>query len=302
MQPREEYNTILEDIKTFSGRMFDKHGNLPHVGRRPQVSDVEIIALSTWQAVKRCESESEFFRHLQDWMPELAQSLGTRRNYNGRRRFLWLVTEDIRRRMAVKTDEGEPAVYLVDSMPMPSCRNARARRCRVTMEDEDAASDYGYCAAQKAYYFGRKLHALCSPTGVIHSYDLSKASVHDLHYLKDVREMFENCVIIGDKGYISKEVRVDLFNYARIELVVPYRCNQKDYVPQPHEFRRLRKRIETDFSQLIEVMEIRCNYAKRLPGYFMRVCSKITAFTLLQYENRKAGRPIGHIKSCPLIA
>ena len=31
------------------------------------------------------------------------------------------------------------------------------------------------------------LHAVCGLSGVIHSYDLSKASVHDLNYMKDVK-------------------------------------------------------------------------------------------------------------------
>ena len=38
---------------------------------------------------------------------------------------------------------------------------------------------------QEPDYFGYKLHALCGLSGVIHSYDLSKASVADLHYMKD---------------------------------------------------------------------------------------------------------------------
>ena len=36
----------------------------------------------------------------------------------------------------------------------------------------------------------KKLHALCGLSGVIHSYDLSKASVADLHYVKDVKYTF----------------------------------------------------------------------------------------------------------------
>jgi len=50
--------------------------------------------------------------------------------------------------------------------------------------------DFGFCASQNMYYFGYKLHALCGLSGVIHSYDLSKASVADLHYMKDVKPTF----------------------------------------------------------------------------------------------------------------
>ena len=47
--------------------------------------------------------------------------------------------------------------------------------------------DFGYCASQNTYYFGYKLHALCGLNGVIHSYDLSKASVYNPDYMKDVK-------------------------------------------------------------------------------------------------------------------
>ena len=44
------------------------------------------------------------------------------------------------------------------------------------------ALDFGFCASQNAYYYGYKLHAICGYNGVIHSYDLSKASVADINY------------------------------------------------------------------------------------------------------------------------
>ena len=54
----------------------------------------------------------------------------------------------------------------------------------------DKAPNYGYCASQGKHYYGYKLHSLCGLSGVIHSYSLTKASVHDIHYLKDVKLTF----------------------------------------------------------------------------------------------------------------
>ena len=58
-------------------------------------------------------------------------------------------------------------------------------------------------------------------------FDLTKASVHDIHYLKDVKCNFQNCTIIGDRGYIGAAIQLDLFEKANIKLEVPYRSNQK---------------------------------------------------------------------------
>ena len=64
--------------------------------------------------------------------------------------------------------------------------------------------------------FGYKLHVLCGLSGVIHSYDLSRASVQDITYLKDIKSLYRDCSIFGDKEYIGTEVQLDLFEAADI--------------------------------------------------------------------------------------
>ena len=80
--------------------------------------------------------------------------------------------------------------------------HTRGKRCKMgTNSDYAKAPDFGYCASQGIYFFGYKLHALCGLSGVIHSYELSKASVHDINYLKDIKQVYHDCNIFGDKGY-----------------------------------------------------------------------------------------------------
>ncbi len=64
------------------------------------------------------------------------------------------------------------------------------------------------------------------------SFDISPSWVHGIHFLKDIREQMSDCTLIRDKGYLSTEVQIDLFNYANISLDTPMRENQKDYTPQ----------------------------------------------------------------------
>ena len=158
------------------------------------------------------------------------------------------------------------------------------------------APDFGFCASQNTYYFGYKLHALCGLSGVIHSYDLSKASVADLHYMKDVKHTYHDCSIYGDKGYIGADVQLDLFETAHIRLECPYRLNQKDWKPTFIPFAKARKRIETIFSQLTDQFLVIRNYAKITNGLFARIIGKISALTILQYVNFINDKPIGRIK------
>ena len=125
------------------------------------------------------------------------------------------------------------------------------------------------------YYYGYKLHAVCGLSGVIHFFDLTKASVHDIHYLKDVKVDYSNCTVIGDRGYISAQVQLDLFETANIRLEVPYRCNQKEWKPTFPAFAKARKRIETLFSQLCDQFMIIRNYAKDTDGLFAGLSGRL---------------------------
>lgn len=79
------------------------------------------------------------------------------------------------------------------------------------------------------YYYGYKFYSLCGISGVIHSYDITAANVHDLQYLKDVQWEYHDYTILGNKGNLSAPVKLDLFKTANITLDIPYRLNQKTW-------------------------------------------------------------------------
>ena len=83
----------------------------------------------------------------------------------------------------------------------------------------EQSPNHGYCAAQKTHYFAYKLHAVCTASGVFKAFDITQASVHDIQYLNDVKTQFSNCVLIGDRGYLSRQYQQDLFDDNSIELV-----------------------------------------------------------------------------------
>ncbi|MDD5582680.1 MAG: hypothetical protein PHS99_05665 [Candidatus Marinimicrobia bacterium] len=73
------------------------------------------------------------------------------------------------------------------------------------------------------------------------------------------------------------------------------RSNQKNYRKQPALFRKVRKQIETLFSQLVDQFVIRVNYAKTFVGLATRILSKVTAFTFLQFLNSINNKSLNHI-------
>lgn len=145
-------------------------------------------------------------------------------------------------------------------------------------------------------FYGYKLHSVCSSTGVFKSFDLTPANVHDIHYLNDVKHLLKDYYLIGDKGYISHSIQMDLFNTREIKLEVPMRKNQFNFKKMHYSLSRVRKRIETLFSQLCDQFMIRRNYAKTFDGFKSRILSKMTALTVIQYINHCENRNINNLK------
>jgi hypothetical protein len=287
---------FLEICKHFSEDLVTEAGNLRRPGPVPRFSDLEVIALSLAAEAEEIDSENWLFEAKLKECRSSIPNLISRRQFNDRRKSVSPLMEQIRSRIANHIDGGED-YFCIDSKPIEVCRVARGKRCKMGRTGEFAkAPDFGYCASQGNYFFGYKLHALCGLSGVIHSYDLSKASVHDINYLNDIKLEYHDCGIVGDKGYLSAEVQLDLFETANIRLNTPARSNQKNAKPFPTIFRKVRKRIETNFSQLCDQFLFIRNYAKNVDGLFTRIIGKISAFTVLQYINKTNNKPIGQIK------
>ena len=288
------FSKILEICKQFSYDLVNTEGNSRRRGVVPRFSDIEVIALSLTAETLSIDSENYLFRKLAESKKEIP-NLISRRQFNDRRKSTSELCEKIRKRIADSIDGGEK-YFCIDSKPIEVCRMSRSKRCKMGRKNYKKAPNFGYCASQREHYYGYKLHALCGLSGVIHSYDLTKASVHDIRYLQDVKLEYHDCSIFGDRGYIGQEVQLNLFESVNIKLDCPYRLNQKDWKPQFIPFAKARKRIETIFSQLNDQFMLIRNYAKETDGLFARIIGKISAFTILQHINNLNNNPIGRVK------
>ncbi len=79
--------------------------------------------------------------------------------------------------------------FIVDSLPVPVCRRARACRCRKVR----GAVYCGYCVAKKETgalwaAFGWRLHLIVTPAGLPISFEVLPASLHDLTPIHELIE------------------------------------------------------------------------------------------------------------------
>jgi hypothetical protein len=290
------FDKILVVIKEILSDEINESGSYLRRGTRPKFSDIEVIALSLTAECLSIDSENYLFSKLRKEYVNDFENLISRRQYNDRRKRLFEKSERVRKLMAERLNK-QADVFAIDSMPLEICKLSREKRNKMAKESIHHSPDKGYCASQKKYFYGYKLHSICSAAGVIQSLDLTKASVHDVHYLKDVKELFSNCIITGDKGYIGRQHQINLFETAGIHLEVPLRSNQKEQKPVIRILKKVRKRIETVFSQLCDQFMIQRNYAKSFAGFKSRILAKVTGFTVLQFLNKFINnQPVGRVK------
>lgn len=273
----QKYEVILKNLNNFKID-FSAFVQI----RKPKLSNLELIAMNITAEFCSIDSECQLFREIKGsyLCGKIERSV-----YNKRKRKLFPYLEALRQQMSQTLSNTED-YFIIDSMPLEVCKLSRSSRSTICKEQLETAPNKGFCAAQNLHFYGYKLHAICTLDGVFTSVDLSAASVHDIHFLKDIKSQIKNCTLIGDKGYLSADYQLNLFETAHIKLETPMRANQKNYQPQSYIFRKSRKRIETLFSQLCDQFLIRRNYAKTFDGFKTRILSKITTLTTIQYLNK----------------
>jgi DDE family transposase len=165
-------------------------------------------------------------------------------------------------------------VFIIDSMPLPVCKRARATRCKKVR----GKAFCGYCAAKKEKFFGWRLHLICTPEGIPVSFDLLPASEQDLTPIHELTVALpEGCTVFGDKGYICDPDAQTILAECGIRFVTIRRRNM---TPNPwadeYDLRLYRRRIETVYSQM-EAMGVQQLHARTNHGFDLKVSASLLA-------------------------
>jgi len=156
-------------------------------------------------------------------------------------------------------------VYSVDSFPVELCHITREKRCNL-WNDEKLK---GYNASKKKYFYGFKVHMVVNTNKEPIFFYISKGSMHDVTAAYNFLPYLPlNSIVIGDKGYVSNDLKNFLNKYG-IELSPILRKNMKkdnEYLAK----RKIRKGIETAFSVITEKFGKHIK-ATSLKGFFVKL-------------------------------
>ena len=123
-----------------------------------------------------------------------------------------------------KIASGLGVAYILDSMPIPICKNIRIKASKICKDDENVLPTTTYHASHKPYYYGFKLQLLITKKGIPHTAALTTASMHDSQYLACFEDVqITDCELIADMGYLSEAHQLNLFDSYKIKIITPLR-------------------------------------------------------------------------------
>ena len=243
-----------------------------------KLSDSEIIAISIVGELLTIDSEKSFFSLLKREYKRLFPRLGDRTRFNRTKRNLHWVISKIREYISVFIQSYSNNIRVIDSMPIPVCEFGRAHFSKCFKGE----ASYGRCASKKETYFGFKFHALTTVDGFLTDYVITPANIDDRNAVWDLCDKYNSISIIGDKGYINKRLTPELKSQKDINLLFLKRKNSEYNYSK--EIRKLifkvRRRIETSFSQLAEHLNLNKVKSKSMLGFMTRTSIKVLAHNI----------------------
>ena len=256
---------------------------LPEVAKRRHVldaklSDSEIITISLCGELLGVDSENAWFSFVKKNYRHLFPKLCSRSRFNRTRRALMQTTELLRQKMLSVFLVPVSSYCIIDSFPLAVCKFGRARYCK-TFRSQGA--DYGKCPSKKETYFGYKVHALVTLEGYITAFEITPASTDDREGLRDLVDNCSNITILADKGYVGEKLMQEMQEQT-ICLFAPKRSNSKENWPKSVRqlIFKLRRRVETVFSQLSGQLNAERVLAKSFQGLCTRLVNKVLAYNL----------------------
>ncbi|MCC5582238.1 IS982 family transposase [Microtetraspora sp. AC03309] len=265
----------------------------PKTGIAPALSDAELVTLAVMSALLGFTSERRWLRYahteLRDMFPYLPRQSG----YGKRLRKAPGLVLHMIRMLAADTSLWSDDVWLVDSTPV------ECGRSRETTKRSDLAgwAQYGYCASHSRYFWGLRLHLLCTLGGLPMAFALTGAKADERETLLGMLDAAPEMVaarpgqtIIADKNYYGRAFEQALTE-RDLRLLRPARKGEAERAGA-RLFKPLRQTIESINQTFKGQLDLERHGARTPAGVIIRVLTRILALTAAIWHNDKTGQPI----------
>jgi Transposase DDE domain len=263
----------------------------PAVGIAPRLSDAELVTLAVLQALLGFTSEARWIRHAGAHLRHLFPYLPQQPGYNKRLRGARGLVRHCTRVLAASTSLWTDDVWVVDSTPVECARS------RETVRRSELAgwAQYGYCASHSRWFWGLRLHLLCTLHGLPVGFALAGAKADERQVLLGILADGELAgragqTIIGDKGYYGRDFEAALAA-AGLALLRPARKGEPDPAGRRY-FKPLRQVIESVNDTLKGQLNLEQHGGRTVDGVTIRILQRILALTAAIWHNDTTGQPV----------
>jgi hypothetical protein len=265
----------------------------PENGIDPKLSDAELVTLAVMQALCGFTSEARWLRHARAHLRHLFPYLPQQPGYNKRLRAAASLIRHCIRALAASTAIWTDDVWVVDSTPV------ECGRSRETARRSDLAgwAEYGYCASHSRYFWGLRLHLICTLHGLPIAFALTGAKADEREVLTamlsaspDLLATRPDQTLIGDKNYYGRGFEADMAA-AGIKLLRPARKGEPARAGA-HLFKPLRQIIESVNDTFKGQLDLEAHGGHTPSGVAVRILQRILALTAAIWHNDTTGQPI----------
>lgn len=262
----------------------------PKVGITPKLSDAELLTMAVLQALLGFTSETRFLRHarlhLRSWFPYVPNQSG----YNKRLRKAQPQLRAVMRLLATDTDVWHDDTWVMDSTPV-ECGRSRPTAMR---SDLAGWASYGYCASHSRWFWGLRLHLVCTPAGLPVTFALANPKIDEREVARHLFEaepglLRRGQTIVADKGYASKEFESFLADHGAT-LIRPTTSRERQR-PGATVLKPLRQLIESVNATLKTQLDLERHGGRTPGGVLCRVLQRLLALTAAIWHNANTGQP-----------
>lgn len=265
----------------------------PAVGIAPQLTDAELVTLAVMQAMLGFTSEARWLRHARAHLGHLFPYLPQQSGYNKRLRKAADLLRRVTRILAASTSAWSDDVWVVDSTPV------ECGRSRETVKRSDLAgwAEYGYCASHSRFFWGLRLHLVCTLQGLPVAYALTGAKADERETLLDLLATESDLLgdrpgqtLIGDKNYFGRVFEDELAGQG-VQLLRPARKGERERPGAPL-FKPLRQVIESINETFKGQLDLERHRGRTPRGVITRVMQCILALTAAIWHNDATGHDV----------
>src|SRR5918912_1304708 len=253
-------------------------------GPAPVLADSEVLTVEIVGEFLGLDTDrglhSYFRRHFGHPFPGLRQVHRT--TFLRQAANLWVAKHALRRRLLAMTGH-DPAVALIDDMPVPVRLFARAHRCRGFR----GFAAFGYDARAHQTYDGLRLPLRVAWPGVITAATLAPANEADRAVAPQLLVGLPGWAV-GDNGYWSPALGAELA-HGGLDLIAPPRGKSAGAKRWPAWLVQTRRRIETVLAQLAERFHAKRVRARDEWHLLARWLRKLVSHTLAVLLCQRAG-------------